>query len=677
MKNIFPENQVNYILRMYLPHWNYEAIRDEIIRFCKESGTEHVMLFTDAQHMVWNQLTIEEAKKEAANIARAIKDLGEHGIKVGINSSYNMVQSKFDHREHNSQYKHWVTHADGNCPHTSPCLLDPALKDYLTEFYGILASTDAEYIHVDDDHRYIDAGKANTYGCMCDLHISEFSKLTGKEWTRAALHYAVYHDPEVRREWAKFLKKGLEDIAEVIEKAVHNVNPEMRVGVMVPCLHALAAYDYELPKMLKLFQPTGKFLIRPCIGPYSDFDRNQIVPGLFYMGTINHIIGDAAEYTPEVETTPFSRMHKSITSIHFTISQGIINRMPNPAVSACGYVGNSPYFEPEIAKMLAKQRPFFESLLKIAPERGTKKGIGMKFSPHSVVASPVPRDSFVQLAWPSFTLHDFLSSNGLSVTYDDSDILFLAGDTVYALSEEEIMDYLKNKHLVLDAEAAQAFVARGYQEYIGCRVVETSDPVRAEYFSNPDYCGIYTGTYSPLKDTPLADIKKIVDTDSKAEILSVITDHDMNVLSPAVTLFEHKLGKKVAVMNYALPAANPTRRHLICYQKQVQLQNLFRTLAPMTVPVTVTDPTCFMVQYFDDNKHAFVSFINPSYDVAEEITVTFADPDLDIANGVYIREDGEIRPLSEIAEQVGENQWKFRRFIPIFRIFAVQIPKKS
>ena len=68
--------------------------------------------------------------------------------------------------------------------------------------------------------------------------------------------------------------------------------------------------------------------------------------------------------------------------------------------------------------MLAKQRPFFESLLKIAPERGTKKGIGMKFSPHSVVASPVPRDSFVQLAWPSFTLHDFLSSNGLSVTYD-------------------------------------------------------------------------------------------------------------------------------------------------------------------------------------------------------------------------------------------------------------------
>ena len=64
MKDIFPENKLNYILRLYLPTWNHEKIVDEIIEFCKETETEYVMFFTDAQHMVWNQLTIEEAKKE-------------------------------------------------------------------------------------------------------------------------------------------------------------------------------------------------------------------------------------------------------------------------------------------------------------------------------------------------------------------------------------------------------------------------------------------------------------------------------------------------------------------------------------------------------------------------------------------------------------------------------------
>ena len=330
MDLIFPEKQVNYILRMYLPRWNYDRIIEDIIRFCGETGTEHVMFFTDCQHMTWNQLTIEEAKAEAANIAHAVDDLGRHGIKVGLNTSYNMPMSRFDHRQHNPQYKHWLTYADGTCLHHVPCLLDPALKDYLTEYYGILASVGAEYLYIDDDHRYVQSGTANTYGCMCELHLSEFSRITGREWTREELHRAVYHDVEVRRKWLLFLRKGLEDIAKTIENAVHRVNPEMRVGVMVPCLHSLAAYDYELPVMARLFQPSGKLLLRPCIGPYQDYVRTQIVPGLFYMEIISRIMGDSAEYTPEIETTPFTRVSIKTQELQYKNGQGYVLQPQHP-----------------------------------------------------------------------------------------------------------------------------------------------------------------------------------------------------------------------------------------------------------------------------------------------------------------------------------------------------------
>ena len=64
IKSLFPKNKVNYIMRTYLPHWRYEERIEEIVRFCKEAGIKHVMLFTDAQHMVWNQLNEIEIERE-------------------------------------------------------------------------------------------------------------------------------------------------------------------------------------------------------------------------------------------------------------------------------------------------------------------------------------------------------------------------------------------------------------------------------------------------------------------------------------------------------------------------------------------------------------------------------------------------------------------------------------
>ena len=676
MKTVFPENQVNYVLRMYLPRWNYEKIIADIIRFCKETGTEHVMLFTDAQHMVWNQLTIEEAREEAENIRRAIADLGKHGIKVGINSSYNMLMSRFDHTEHNPQYKHWATLADGTCDKRTPCLLDPALKVYLDEFYRILAATNAEYIYIDDDHRYIFAGRNNTWGCMCDLHLAEFSKLTGREWTRPELQKAILNDKAVQKQWIMFLKKPLEELAAVISNAVHSVNPEMTVGVMVPCLHCTTLYDYDLPKMARIFQPEGKLLLRPCIGPYSDRDRQQIVPGLFYMETIGHIMGDSAEYTPEIETTPFTRFSKSMEVIRFHISQGIINRMFNPAISACGYVGNSPFFEPEIAKMLKREKPYFEALRKIAPERGTKKGVGLRYHRSSALNTPNMYSAISDYYLPAFAHHDFLANSGFCLTYDKSPVTFLAGDSVYSFSDEQLMEYLKG-NLILDSVAARAFADRGLLEYTGASTAKMDVPFGAEYFSDPEYCGEYAGTYGPLKDTPLSDVQKIIDVQTGAKVLSELTNHDLETICPAMTIFENKLGGKVAVMALRVGPAAYDLRHFISYQKQLLMRNILNWMDPMAIPAFVEDPTCFAVQYFDNGKDVLIGLTNTSYDIAHELTISFTDKALDPENGKYLREDGELRPFTEIAVKLDDGKWKITKDLSIFHYFAIQIPKKG
>ncbi len=675
MKNIFPENSVNYILRLYLPTWNYEKIIADVIKFCKETGTKYVMLFTDAQHMVWNQLTIEEARHEAETIARTIRDLAQHNIKVGINSSYNMLMSRFDHSKHNPQYTHWQTLADGTCEKRLACQLDPALKDYLKEFYTILAETSPEFIYMDDDHRYIFAGRANTWGCMCDLHISEFSRCTGKNWTRETLHHAIYNDFEIRKKWMAFLKNTLEEIASVVENTVHSVNKNIKVGIMVPCLHSMTICDYDLPTIAKIAQPEGKFLLRPCIGPYCDRDRLQIIPGLFYMETIGHLMGDSAEYTPEIETTPFTRFSKSMEVIRLHISQGIVNGMLNPAISACGYVGNSPFFEPEIAKMLKKQRPYFDNLLKIAPKRNSKKGIGLKFLQRSAVSTPENHQSLSDYYWPAFTTHDFLANSGFCITYDESDVTLLAGGTVYAMTDDELKKLL-SKNLILDASAAKAFINRGFKNEIGCGIEDMNEVFGAEYFCDEEFCGQYTGTYASLKDTALKDVKKITDAAPSARILSVITDHDRRKVCPSMILYSNSLGGKVAVMNYYINPVTSDMRNLINYQKQTLMRNIIESMSIKAIPAFIENPSCFALQYFNDGSKIFVGIANTSYDIADEIIITFNEPDADVANGKYLNEDGQLLPLADIAEKISDKQWKITKQLPIFHFFALQIPVK-
>lgn len=177
MRGIFDPNRVNYILRTYLPHWRFQERIEEIIRFCKETGTEHVMLFSDAQHLCWNQLTFKEARREIDNIRRAKEKLSEEGIRLGINSTYNMPMSRWDHRQHND-YDYWATLRNGMCEYCTPCLLDPKLETYLAKFYAMFAHVKPDYIYIDDDHRYINQGKNRTWGCFCALHLQKFGALT-------------------------------------------------------------------------------------------------------------------------------------------------------------------------------------------------------------------------------------------------------------------------------------------------------------------------------------------------------------------------------------------------------------------------------------------------------------------------------------------------------------------
>ncbi|MDD3155819.1 MAG: hypothetical protein PHS41_13250, partial [Victivallaceae bacterium] len=273
MKKLFPNNRFNPVLRLYLPYWNFEKILDDTVRYCKEADIRDVLLFTDAQYLVWNQLSRSEIKTEAANLKSAVTRFRREGFNsVGINSSLAQPKSHADHRGHND-YDYWATTADGACDHRLPCLLDPKLDSFIDFFFGELAGTGADYVYIDDDLRYMLTGYANTIGCFCELHISEFSRYSGTEWSRETLLQATLERADVRQKWIAFLGQRLEEIATMIHSAVKRINPEMRVGLMVPCVNAAPLSGNHLTNIASGLCGNDKLLMRPCIGPYNDFER--------------------------------------------------------------------------------------------------------------------------------------------------------------------------------------------------------------------------------------------------------------------------------------------------------------------------------------------------------------------------------------------------------------------
>ena len=675
MKELFEANRVNYILRAYLPTWNYEERIEEMVRFCGETGTGHVMLFTDAQPLVWNQLTLEEVRHGAENISRAGQRLASEGIRFGINSSYNMPISRWDHRKHND-YDFWATYSDGSCEYRTPCLLDPKLDGYLRSFYAILAETNPEYIYIDDDHRYVLTGQKNTWGCFCELHLRKFGEITGKKWTRESLDEALRNDAGIRRQWIEFLGARLLAIADIMRTSIHRVNPEIAVGLMVPCIHQLPTFGHTIKNMTGVLSPKGNPLVRPCIGPYNDHNRRQIIPGLFYLYYTGHLLGDDAVYTPEIETWPFTRMSKSMTLVELHIVHSLLNRMNNPAISLCGYSGDTPFFEPAWVDFLKGNRNYFEGVRKIAPSRDTGKGIQFLFDFASATAVPHPIKGVTDLYWQSFVLYDIIGNSGFPCTYDESPIRFLAGDTAYALSEQRIIELLRSG-LVLDASAARALAERGFADMIGCCPGGNITGFGSEECISENYFGQYSGSYIPLFTAPTDGVFALNTKDGATEI-SVIVDHDRKKIANGVVLFENKSGGKIAVLPYAIGAFDPDLSHFICYQRQEMFRRIFEWMNSAAVPVLVEKPSDFSVHCWDDGKRLTVCVTNLSCDIADEITVNLQAGDLSAEKASYVSASGELLPLSGQIEEVSGGsgtRWKIKGVFAIFKPFVMVIGK--
>lgn len=639
---LFPHGSFRPVLRLYIPYWNEEPVRRETVRYCRETGIRDILLFSDAQYLVWNQLSPQELEREYCVWSRSIRAFREAGIQtVGINCSLMQMQSKADHRRH-SDYDYWLTSADGSCLHNLPCPMDPKLDAYIDLFFGKLAAAGADYLYMDDDLRYMNNTVGNSLGCFCPLHLKRFSGLTGKEWTADTLREAVLNDPELRRTWVRFNGARLEDIAVRIGQAAKRVNPAVRLGLMVPCVSGIPLSGNDLVKTAENIAAGSRTLLRPCIGPYQDYNRKMVFAGLYHLEMTRKIFGSSADYTPEIETSPSTAVSKSGTVARLYMMQGLLNRMNAPLFTTVGYCGDTPYLEPRYLRMLKDSAPFFRSVLRHAPEPSARRGIGLFSNLNAPMQYQAPVKNITRLYFPACVLHDVLDSAGLPHTYEKSPVSFLCGIHAAALSRQEAEEVLRGG-VFLDALAAEILIGKGLGSLIGTGAGIPLPYAAAEKCVMTEVFGSYTGSYMQSRIAPAGSIRRFV-PEPGAEEVSAFMDHDLNYLYPAVIRFRNRLGGRIAVLPYEIQETADTTAvyHLICHQRQRMFHALTDWMDPALLPCRLPDGSETVMQYWREKERSVLVLTNIAYDVYDSCELKSSLP-LDHAQ--CIADDGSVRPL--------------------------------
>ena len=470
------------------------------------------------------------------------------------------------------------------------------------------------------------------------------------------------------------LGNSIVDWAKDITKVVHQIDSGIAMGMMVPCVHLLPVFGHNLKNVLDVISDGVTPMIRPCIGPYADTNKRDLVGGLYYMELIAHFLrGSEVEYTPELETTPFTRLSKSMTVVRFHIAQSLLNGMANPAITVAGYSGDHVNLEPAYLEMLPAQQPFFQSVLEHAPTCGSRKGIQLVCDFDSAKKSQRMIECPSDLAWPVFPVAKTLGSSGICYTFDDSEIKFLAGDVVWTMSDFEIARILE-RGVILDAIAADTLVKRGYGQMIGVDVDSEGQGWMAELCSDGEFFGPHTDTYIPLKNA--ACVYRI-EAAKSSRVISHIVDADQKPLFPGVVLYENVKGGKVATLAYPIDANDGDNRHLFCYHRIYMFRKVIEWMNPFVLPVFVENPTDFLVQCWDDEKMLTVCLTNLSYDSCDDLRLSFVHRKVpDPAGAVFIDDTGELKPLRvvPVVSDDGNHIWDIKHTCYAFKPLIIRIP---
>ena len=524
------------------------------------------------------------------------------GLKCGI-----LVQASVGHGWIMGElfpYQPHVNFTDGKATR-SVCPLDEGFKKYIYEVMKTIASFNPAHIMIDDDFRTV---WFKGEGCACPLHMNDFNKRAGTDFSDRELWEIVNEKSERAKKYTNIFiesqKDSLIETAKIMRKGIDEINPSIHASYC--CCGNNAEFAYEIASVLA--GEGHPIEVRINNGNYTPISSKFFSRAFHRCATqIAKLKGKVDIFLAETDTCPQNRYSTSASSLHTHYTGSILEG----ANGAKHWITRLLTYEPESGyayrRMLSKNHGFYEKLAEIVP---TLKWRGCRIYTPSTSDFTYGR---VKEEWDGWS-YCVLERLGLPMYFssENGGVVCLEGDVDTRLSDKEITELLKG-NMILASDTAKNLVSRGFKKYIGVDVQEWNgkQPI-AEFLPN----GKKTKIQMKLKE--LIPISSEVAINSK--VYNTVDQVNYDYLFPGVTVFKNELGGTVITF-----AGTPVAEFnlveafsFLTYSRKQQLIGLLTDMGELPVYYPGDEDVYLKVADMP-NGDTFVALFNISLDVIENI----------------------------------------------------------
>ncbi len=603
----------------------YSAVSDEraLCEFseslrCYKNSIKEVVFIPNVSHDLRG---LEHMRETARTLQKAVSVVREMGYDAGINIVCTIGHHIENADDTVTDIDYMVT-GDGNIYKGHICPVSEKSLRYISELYAIFAELNISLIYSDDD---LDYG----LNCMCGRCLNLFEKnyhcfaQNGMDVSIANFRMLESSpDFHIRKKFREsildFYSYRQNQIYRTIEKAVHTVNPDIRLGFMTCEIGSDGCGAESWARSLE--GAAGDVHHRPGGGVWTDYQPRRILWKAARIGRqIRYLPDSVTAVQAELENHPATSLRKSARFLELEALSylaagctGIAMGYQNIVCwSDCRRYAEYPSrilsFAEELTGVFGRSKPFGAGFWW---DRRTFACPGSQVPQHIRSFSEEIFETGIPDAYdPARLCVVFLDANAASVP-DDAEILHLLSGGV-----------------LMDAQALTVLNERGFGAYTGFLTAERftsnvlehdldhplnlpGENIRAVPFEFSDHEELKLDAFPPA----YAMIKNAC----TAEYLTRLTnlgeaDKDKGFGSG---IFENSLGGRICVCGVS------AFRWCQTYPRTVQIKNILRWLSKNTLPAyAATFDRVMLWCRPAQNGQSGAIFVNASFDDAENFTL--------------------------------------------------------
>ena len=504
-----------------------------------------------------------------------------------------------------------IIRSDGSIAQEACCPLDLEYRKTFSNYVATVVQIAKPFwINFEDDFHL-------SGGCFCPLHLEEFAKREGRYYSREELQTIFASKTsdsfKLQQSWDRLSRDSLADLAASVREKIDQIAPETRLCL---CQSGASERDGNFTEAVTTaFAGKTRPVVRVFGSSYFSDNPIEVPQSIFNPLYQRQHLPENFELIHESDTFPHTRFFMSSSKLKTLMTAAFTYGIDDSLFYLTQYLEN-PLEEEGYREMYLKEAKRL-STLKLAVQECTVEGC-------EIFRKPTTSSNWVNIT----------GRHGIPHTTKGGKVKLVSGNIIEQMDETEILELLKGS-VFLDGHSALLLCQRGFSELIGVEISSREDTLLP-----PFYEGIcHPENFPSIKNRLMYNYAWAFNKDNRdcfyqikalngTEVLTEMLNSKNEPFYPALTLFENRLGGRIAVMSYNLNDnyINTRSISIFNYSKKELIRQTIEWLGEEPLPVFVKNiPNAFCIfSRSKSNNYAIVVVTGLNSDTFDSISLDVA-----------------------------------------------------